>query len=57
MDFNRGEVRDDRLSIVGSTGAADFVEVRVKEFFEPGAAAPYSGVMEFDFKTLEFGEQ
>jgi hypothetical protein len=47
----------DCLAVVGTSRAANFVEVFVQQLFQPFAAAANPGVMQLDLEGLEFGKQ
>jgi hypothetical protein len=45
---------NDRDPGVGAPGAANLIEVRVQQLLKPLPATPNTGVMEFDFESLQF---
>ena len=49
-----GQVVNDCDPGVGASGAAYLIEVRVQQLLKPLPATPHTGVMEFDFESLQF---
>jgi hypothetical protein len=49
-----GQVINDRDPGVGASGAAYLIEIRVQQLLKPLPATPNTGVMEFDFESLQF---
>ena len=52
-----GKMSDDGCTIVGATGAAYLIEVRVQQLLQSLAATPNTWVMEFDLESLQFRQE